>query len=55
MSRMNKKKRFEMDFFLNRKGRIAFNRLCLACVHSCKQSHRAIVIICPKYKSKRSE
>ena len=46
---MSQKKRFEMSVFINSKGRIEYNRLCKACAHDCKQSHRAIIIDCPKY------
>jgi len=49
MPRMSKKKRLEMSLFINSKGRIEFNRLCKACARDCKQSHRAIIIACPKY------
>ncbi len=53
MPRMSKKRRLEMSFFINSKGRIEHNRLCRACVNACKQSHRAIIVCC-KFKSKRS-
>ena len=49
MPRTSKMKRLEMSMFINSKGRIECNRLCRACIHDCKQSHRAIVIDCPKY------
>ena len=55
MPRMSKKKRLEMNFFINAKGRIEYNRLCRACVNDCKQSHKAELVSCPQYKSKRSE
>jgi len=54
MPRMSKKQRLEMSMFISSKGRIEYNRLCKACVHDCKQSHRAIVIDCPKH-TPRSE
>jgi len=50
MSRMSKRKRLEMDFFINKRGRIEFNRLCRVCVNACKQSHKAIVIHCRRFK-----
>ena len=34
-------------------GRRTYNGLCLKCKNKCKQSHKAIVVFCPKYKSKR--
>ena len=53
MPRMGKKKRLEMNFFINTNGRIEHNKLCRACVNECRQSHKAAVIECKKYKSKR--
>ena len=48
MPRMSKKKRSEMDFFMNNKGRIEYNCLCRSCIYSCKQSHKAVVF-CRKF------
>ena len=53
MSRMSKKRRLEWAFFLNERNRITFNALCRGCTHDCKQSFRAIVVLCPRYYSKR--
>ena len=53
MPRMSKKRRLEWSFFLNERNRIIFNALCRGCTHDCKQSFRAIVILCPRYYSKR--
>jgi len=50
---MGKKKRLEMSFFINSKGRIEYNRLCKACVKDCKQSHKAAVISCLRYTAKQ--
>ena len=55
MPRMSKKKKLEMNIFINDKGRIEFNKLCRACVNLCKQSYRVILISCRNYKSKRSD
>ena len=33
--------------------RITYNDLCRSCTHSCKQSFRAVIILCPRYYSKR--
>ena len=33
--------------------RITYNDLCRGCTHSCKQSFRAVIILCPRYYSKR--
>jgi len=55
MPHMSQKRKFEMSFFINSKGRIEYNSLCRACVNDCKQSHKAIILTCPKFKSKRSQ
>ena len=49
MPRMSKKRKEEWAFFLNDRRRIAYNALCRRCVHNCKQSFRAMVIVCPHY------
>ena len=52
--RLSKKAKQEWNFFINPKtGRITYNSLCRKCKNKCKQSHKAIVVFCPKYKSKR--
>ena len=55
MPRMSRKRWEEWDFFLNRRDRITCNDLCRNCRHSCKQSFRAQVVACRKYRSKRSK
>ena len=55
MPRMSRKRREEWDFFLNRRNRITYNDLCRNCRHDCKQSFRAQIVACRKYRSKRSE
>ena len=52
---MSKSKKLEWSFFLNERGRKAYNTLCRRCVHDCKQSFRAVVVICPSYRSKRAK
>ena len=52
MSRMPKKRKQELSFFLNER---AYNILCRKCRRSCKQSFRAVVIDCPFYLSKRAK
>lgn len=54
MPRMSKKRKLELSFFLNERGRVAHNGLCRKCRHTCKQSFRAVIIDCPKYLSKRA-
>lgn len=51
MPRMSKKRKLELSFFLNDRGRVAYNDLC----RKCKQSFRAVVIDCPHYLSKRAK
>ena len=53
MPRMSKKRRLEWNFFLNHRNRITYNDLCRGCTHGCKQSFRAIIVLCPRYFSKR--
>ena len=54
MPRMSKKRKLELSFFLNERGRVAHNGLCRKCRHACKQNFRAVIIDCPKYLSKRA-
>ena len=54
MPRMSKKRKLELSFFLNERGRVVYNDLCRKCRHACKQSFRAVIIDCPKYLSKRA-
>lgn len=53
MSRSRKWKN-EWAFFLGDTGRRRYADLCRRCIHDCKQSFRAEVIVCPGYISKRS-
>lgn len=55
MPRMPKKRKLELSFFLNERGRVAYNTLCRKCRRACKQSFRAVIIDCPKYLSKRAK
>lgn len=55
MPRMSKKRKKELAFFLNDRGRMAYNELCRKCQNTCKQSFRAAVIDCPRYLSKRAK
>ena len=53
MPRMSKKRKQEWALFLNDRNRITYNELCRKCRNDCKQSSRCIVVLCPKYLSKR--
>ena len=51
MSR-SQKWRQEWSFFIGDSGRRKYNRFCVRCVHSCKQSFRADLIACPHFSRK---
>ena len=55
MPRMSKKRKQELSFYLNDRGRVTYNKLCRKCQHGCKQSFRAVVVDCPRYLSKRTK
>ena len=55
MPRMSKKRKKELAFFLNDRGRRSYNEVCRKCQHKCKQSFRAVMIDCPRYQSKRAK
>ena len=55
MPRMSKKRKHELSFYLNDRGRVTYNELCRKCQHGCKQSFRAVVVDCPRYLSKRAK
>ena len=42
MPRMSKKRKYELSFYLNDRGRVTYNELCRKCQHGCKQSFRAV-------------
>lgn len=54
MSR-SQKWRQEWSFFIGDSGRRKYNRFCVRCVHSCKQSFRAVLIACPHFSRKASQ
>ena len=53
MPRMPKYLKEEWVFFLDSRGRKAYNDICRKCERSCKQSFRAKIVQCPIYQSKR--
>lgn len=55
MPRMPKKRKLELSFFLNERGRVTYNDLCRKCQRTCKQGFRAVIVDCPYYLSKRSK
>lgn len=50
---MSKYRKQALALFLNDKGRVAYNKLCLRCVHNCKQGFRAVIIECRRFKKQR--
>lgn len=54
MPKMSNRKKAEFDFFLNKHNRIEYNKKCKQCINNCKQSHKADLITCHRYISKRS-
>ena len=55
MPRMSKKRKVELSFFLNDRGRVAYNDLCRKCQHECTPLFRPVLIDCPHYLSKRAK
>ena len=55
MPRMSKKRKQELAFFLNERGRVSYNTLCRRCIHGCKQSYKTMIVECRKYFSKRAK
>ena len=53
MPRMSKKRRLEWSFFLNHRNRITYNDLCRGWHTRPQAELRAIIVLCPRYFSKR--
>ena len=45
MPRMSKKRKHELSFYLNDRGRVTYNELCRKCQHGCRQSFRAVFFL----------
>lgn len=43
----------EMKMFLDDKGKIQYNTKCKECFWKCKQSFRATIVACPKYRDRK--
>jgi len=52
MPESDRKPKREWAFFISPDGRITYNRLCCRCIHGCKQSYRAVIVACPKFRLK---
>lgn len=55
MPRLGKKKKLEWSVFIGPNGRRQYNLLCRRCRRDCKQSYRAVILVCPCYHSKRAK
>ncbi|GHU79067.1 hypothetical protein FACS1894191_1010 [Clostridia bacterium] len=53
MPKLSKKARLEWSLYIGEGGRRQYNALCRKCRRDCKQSYRVIIVLCPKYESKR--
>lgn len=40
------------DFFVNKKGKTEYNKLCKHCKCNCKQSYRVTIVCCPDFIKK---
>ena len=55
MPRLTHMQRHDWEMYINpRTGRRAYNDLCRRCTHQCRQSYRATILECRRFRSKRS-
>lgn len=52
MSAKSAKWKRENAFYLSVKGRIAINKKCQGCLNDCKQSRKALLVVCPIFVKK---
>ena len=56
MPKLSKKERMLWALFLDPKtGKRKYNELCRRCIRACKQSWRAVVVVCPRYISRHAK
>ena len=55
MARMTKSQKHELSLFLNEQGRIQYNEICQQCSLECKQSFRAFLLSCGRYKERKEK
>lgn len=56
MPKLSKKERMLWALFLDPKtGKRKYNELCRRCICACKQSWRAVVVVCPRYISRHAK
>ena len=44
---------WDLDFFRNAQGKIAYHPKCQRCICGCKQSWRVKMLICPRFRKAR--
>ena len=42
-----------MEFFQDGENKIKYCNKCLHCKNNCKQSYKATILVCPKYKDRQ--
>ena len=55
MARMTKSQKHELSLFLNEQGHIQYNEICQRCSLECKQSFRAVLHACGRYKERKEK
>ena len=50
MLNLTEMKKKEILFFLDSADCICYNPVCIKCIHECKQSFRATVVECRRYR-----
>ena len=56
MPKLSKKERMLWALFLEPKtGKRKYNDLCRRCIRACKQSWRAVLVVCPRYISRHAK
>ena len=55
MARMTKSQKHELSLFLNEQGHIQYNEICQQCSLGCKQSFRAFLLSCGRYKERKGK
>ena len=56
MPKLSKRERQLLAFYLDPiTGKRKYNELCRRCIRACKQSWRAVVVVCPRYISRHAK
>ena len=48
---MTDKEKMYWSYFINVLGKIQYCKICMTCMHDCKQSYRIVGISCKNYKA----